>query len=208
MSDHWMQTYTGKIFDYEDLDEKNIDINDIIASLAKTCRFNGHITKFFSVLQHSLLVLEIYMQNLPTEDIDIIKRNSLQLLLHDAAEAYISDIPRPFKHFLSETKLKEAEISILSLIFKKYGVPLEEGDKEIIKIYDNSALMTEKALLFATGTEWTVSTKFYTLDEIPIYIMDYKEANNLYKKVFNLLCPDNEKIELNTKNATIVASSK
>ena len=50
------------------------------------CRFNGHCREFYSVAEHSMRVADM----VPTE-------HKAWGLLHDASEAYLSDMPSPIK---------------------------------------------------------------------------------------------------------------
>jgi hypothetical protein len=87
----YLNTYTGKKFEYTYPQPEQIDIRDIAHALSHLCRFNGHTNMFYSVAQHSLLVSE----KLPGSAED-----KLGALLHDAAEAYVCDIPSPLKPML------------------------------------------------------------------------------------------------------------
>lgn len=82
-------TYTGKTFDLINPSPNMICIEDIAHALANICRYTGHVSKFYSVAQHCVLMAE---SDLPG--------NSLVRLLHDSAEAYIGDISRPWKQNL------------------------------------------------------------------------------------------------------------
>ena len=105
-------TYTGKHFDPTNPDIKSIDIKDIAHSLSLTCRGNGHVSSFFSVAQHCInCAQEAYERRYS-------KRVILACLLHDASEAYMSDVPRPFKQVMPE--YIRAEEYLLELIYYKY----------------------------------------------------------------------------------------
>jgi hypothetical protein len=84
----WIQTNSGGVFHILDPREGEIKITDIGHSLAMQCRFTGHVRRFYSIAEHS--VLGSYL--VPEGD-------ALWFLLHDASEAYIADINRPLKHF-------------------------------------------------------------------------------------------------------------
>lgn len=67
--------------------------------------------------------------------------------MHDAAEAYIPDIPRPIKvHY----GLKEAEDVIFKVISKKFGLV----EHPLIKVADNILLATEARDLMPNMNGW------------------------------------------------------
>ena len=73
---------------------RSIVIEDIAASLAKICRYNGHTRVPYSVAQHSIWVArQIKASGYGAK---------LQLagLMHDAAEAYLGDMPTPVQRFI------------------------------------------------------------------------------------------------------------
>jgi 5'-deoxynucleotidase YfbR-like HD superfamily hydrolase len=73
-------------------DPSQIVIEDIAHALSSLCRYAGHTRELYSVAQHSVLVAE-----------DVVRRNNFgaflhwRALLHDAAEAYVCDLPSPLK---------------------------------------------------------------------------------------------------------------
>ena len=105
--EHWIETYTGKKFHYLKPTVDEIDIVDIAHSLALKTRFSGHCKTFYSVAEHSIRVAKLLPQEL-----------KLSGLLHDVAEAYIPDIPRPIKATFG---LKPVEDKILQVIYAKYN---------------------------------------------------------------------------------------
>ena len=88
-TDAWIQTYTGRVFYPLSPRSEDVSIDDIAHSLANQCRFLGHSQSFYSVAQHCCQMCMAAPDEMKAE-----------ALLHDAAEAYISDIPRPVKHLL------------------------------------------------------------------------------------------------------------
>lgn len=110
----WMQTYTGKRFDPLNPDPSLIDIQDIAHALSNICRFGGHSSRFYSVAEHSVLVGEA-LWNLH-HDADL----ALAGLLHDAAEAYLGDVPRPLKYRPEFKFFREAEDKLLGMIAERF----------------------------------------------------------------------------------------
>lgn len=86
-----------------------IQIVDIAHALSGICRWGGHCQTFYSVAQHSLIVSSLLPQRL-----------ALWGLLHDAAEAYLADIPRPVKTRMPE--FVHAERRLLRVIAKRFGL--------------------------------------------------------------------------------------
>jgi hypothetical protein len=124
----WIQTYAGRQFWPLDPRPEDICIEDIAHSLANQCRFNGHCSKFYSVAEHCFHVSKAVPWMF-----------SMEGLLHDAAEAYLADVPRPIKPFLAG--YKEIEDNILKVIYQKFMV--KPGPHKIIKAYDDAILADE-----------------------------------------------------------------
>lgn len=128
----WIQTFSGRCFWPLDPRVEDIDILDIAHSLAYRCRFGGHCTKFYSVAEHSVLV----SQHVPPEF-------ALWGLLHDAAEAYTADIPRPLKRNLPFWK--PIEQRIMNVICEKYNLSYSEPSE--VKHADLAITSDEREVL-------------------------------------------------------------
>lgn len=131
MSGH-IVTYTGKAIEPLNPDPALIDIEDIAHALSNCCRFCGHVRRFYSVAQHSVMVSRI----VPHE-------HALAGLLHDASEAYLSDIARPIKQQPEfGTVYKAAETRLMCAISEKFGTewPLPPS----VKRADEILLRTEQ----------------------------------------------------------------
>lgn len=131
---NWLQTYTGKQFWIDDPDPDSICIADIAHALAMQCRYNGHCLHFYSVAEHSVWV----SRHVPEEF-------RLKALLHDASEAYLSDIVRPVKPQIKG--YVEIEERLQNAIYEKFGLP--PGMPPEVKAADNSILVDEKRQLMA-----------------------------------------------------------
>lgn len=153
-------TFTGKYIDPFNPKIEDIDVEDIANSLSRQCRFGGHLRWFYTVAEHSLRVAK----ELPDE-------LKLTGLLHDAAEAYLLDIPRPVK--MRIPGYKDAEENLLKIIMEKFGgiYPLPE----LVTKIDNEILEWEFANVVAENVK--LSNKFIALQ--------YTMANKLFLDGFN-----------------------
>lgn len=87
----WILTHSGYKFDLLNPTAAMVHPADIVHALSMICRFNGHSRRHYSVAQHSLTVVAILaLEDRPDDE-------KLAGLLHDAPEAYISDLTRPLK---------------------------------------------------------------------------------------------------------------
>jgi len=137
----YIETQSGKTLYLPNPDLDQICILDIAHALAHVCRFAGHIDSFYSVAEHSINVATI----VPTE-------LKLQALLHDATEAYLCDIPTPFKRMIPQ--YKDLEDNLWEAISRKYGLPFELSPE--VKYADRVMLMTERDALKAnTSRNWS-----------------------------------------------------
>ena len=74
-------------------------------------------------------------------------------LLHDAAEAYVVDLPRPVKVALPAYQAVEARVE--GAILAHFGIEPNDADRELVKHADNVLLATERRdLMPATAGEW------------------------------------------------------
>lgn len=134
---NWIMTHTGKKFKPFNPRTEDIDIEDIAHALSNICRFNGHVNQFYSVAEHSVLVSVLCPEEL-----------KLKGLLHDAAEAYLGDVPSPLKTESQEA----AEAILLNKIFEKFRVA--SGGNGIIHQIDEQVLFWEALKLGMDPFSW------------------------------------------------------
>lgn len=131
-----IMTYSRVVMDPLNARPEQILIEDIAHSLSQMTRANGHYKQFYSVAQHCVnCALEARSRGHS-------QRLQLVCLLHDAAEAYIADIPRPVKHRL--TGFAEIEDNILGVILRRFGLAdLTDDEWEAVKSVDDALLHAE-----------------------------------------------------------------
>jgi hypothetical protein len=130
-----IRTFTGLLFAPAFPEKAGIRLLDIAHALSLLCRANGHFKQFFSVAQHSLNCAR------EAESRKFSKKLQLACLLHDASEAYISDVTRPVKRNLPEYSVLEGKLQ--DCIWSAFGVKLTQEEKKQVCAVDDAMLYIE-----------------------------------------------------------------
>lgn len=139
-----IMTFSKKMFDPLHPKTELIDVEDIAHSLSMLCRANGHFRSFYSVGQHSINCMKEAKARGCSE------RLQLACLLHDASEAYLSDVTRPVKAELP--KYLEIEEPLQETIWNKWlGQPLSEEERVKVFQIDDDILAHEFLALMGAG---------------------------------------------------------
>lgn len=141
-------TYTGISFN---LVEPEFNILDIAHALSNICRYNGHCNQFYSVAEHSVLVSRL-VEELQLGDPFI-------GLMHDGHEAYLSDVPSPFKQLLPDWSA--IDVALEEKLYDHFSIPWPREDG--IKYADVLAYFIERDCLF---DEWKTN-KTYLAEKYP-----------------------------------------
>lgn len=130
---NYITTYGGTHFTPTEPNPGDIHITDIAHALSLICRGNGHVKTFFSVGQHCIhCALEAKARGYSN-------RVVLACLLHDAGEAYMSDVPRPLKPYIADYKVIEKRL--LDTIYEKYlGSLLTAEEEALVQEVDDDML--------------------------------------------------------------------
>lgn len=145
----WLLTASGKRFDLPHPDPSAIDIMDIAQALALQCRYNGQCSVYYSVAQHSVLVMKM-----------VSKPAKPYALLHDAHEAYLGDITSPVKDALDALgagkALSKLEADVDKVLHRALGLswPAPQAIAAEVKAADLAMLATERRDLFADSKIW------------------------------------------------------
>lgn len=130
-----------------------LGIGDIAGALSNICRFNGHTDKFYSVAAHSMLVADKVPGGPETK---------LIALLHDAAEAFVGDMPSPLKACLkAQGDISGYEMehdNILHRVLFEAGINVPADGKplvpSIVKRYDEAACAFEFEAFMDRHKRW------------------------------------------------------
>lgn len=117
-------TISGKFFDILKPEEYQYDVEEISIALSNLCRYTGHVSRFYSVAEHSVLVSRIVPERL-----------ALAGLFHDSSEAYLGDVSSPLKKLLPEYKAIEERVQqAIATYFGfefPFGKEIHEADKRM-----------------------------------------------------------------------------
>ena len=171
--DNYIETYSGIKFDFLDPTIEQVSIEDIAHSLSMQVRYTGHCSTFYSIAEHCLLVA------------DLCPEYELYALLHDASEAYLTDVASPIKPFLQNYKMMECKV--MGVIVDKFDLP--EFFPEEVHLADMKALQLEaKQLMHSKGEGWAINDILTDpVPDIVIQSLTPPEAKKRFLARFNSL---------------------
>lgn len=149
-NDGFIVTYTGRHVNPLRMTAADVDICDIAHALSNTCRFTGHVSRFYSVAQHACVVHDALAKGLrPQKGYWAAK---LYALHHDDSEAYLCDVARPVKQMAQMVAYRNAEAVLEHTI--AVALSLDTYWHEVVKRYDEIALVTEARDLMHFDSSW------------------------------------------------------
>lgn len=121
-SGEWIETWTGRRIFPMALRPEDVCLEDVAWALSNKCRYSGHCL-FYSVAEHSLHLANWSQDKKHPPEV------VFNFLMHDAAEAYLPDVPSTIKPLFPE--LSETEDRILKTIFKSLHIPFILDESEV-----------------------------------------------------------------------------
>lgn len=136
-------TISGREVDPFDMTADDIDIMDIAHSLSMQVRYAGHVPSFYSVAEHSVRAMELFISDIPA-DAAIGNNTARAILLHDAPEAYQQDIVNPTKHRPEMEWYRDEDEKLQKRIFSVYGVDPTATVMNFVQDYDRQTYEWER----------------------------------------------------------------
>ncbi|RUT31130.1 HD family hydrolase [Arsenicitalea aurantiaca] len=168
----WQRMLSGRRLDILDPSPLDVELSDIAHGLARVARWNGQTQGdySFSVAQHSVLVLEIFLAICPGAT----DRDALYALLHDAPEYVMGDIISPFKSAMGGN-YREVEQRLLGAIHIRFALPAKPSMAlaRQIKRADREAAFFEAVHL--AGFEADEARKLFGEPSLPAFDLDQFE---------------------------------
>lgn len=174
---NYITTYTGVHFEILNPKDEDFHIEDIAHALSMMIRANGHYPEFYSVAQHCLACAE----EAKVRSYD--QRIILACLLHDASEAYLSDLTRPVKKNI--LIYQQIEDQLQTRIYEHFlGTPLTKPEEKLVKNVDDAELYHE----FLHFMDEELMKHPPLLVRNPVYeVRDMSEVEKEYLKLYKEL---------------------
>lgn len=170
----WMMTFTGRrVYPFE-VKPSDVDILDIAHSLGMQVRYNGHVSRLYTVGEHCIRISDALFRDTGDHTLALVG------LLHDAGETYTGDFIRPVKNSLHEVEevLKAAEDNNECAIMTHFGLwEAFIAHRAMIKDYDRRVIVDEKQGLFGPDKPW--DWDLVPLD-VPIVGYSFSECHGAY----------------------------
>ena len=167
----YLGTYSGNKFWPLDPRPEEVCLEDISHALSQICRFNGHTTEPYSVALHCLSVERLLEQR------GYDKLTRLYGLLHDAAEAYVCDLPRPLKRFIKNYGI--IELAVMDAVYKHFGLDRPSVEIEIAVGDADDYILALEAKKLMKGTDSWVLVPTLLGDSL-----DFFEESDSIRQVF------------------------
>lgn len=172
IGDDYTELSSGIAFRFDNPTLDMVQLHDIAWSLSRTCRYNGHTRRHYSVAEHCVVMAD-WVAKLPGST----ARDVLTALHHDDAECVIGDLIRPVKDKVPDFKTIENRID--ELIARKFGTifPLPAWLKEIdFRILHDERLefMLKSGNIWASDKVPPLGVKFFEVQGRSAYLMRRK----------------------------------
>lgn len=150
-----IRCHSGIFYNYEHPTVDMIRLEDIAHHLSNTCRFSGACDPYYSVAEHSVIVSRLVTK----------WDHAKAALMHDAAEAYLWDLPRPAKHLYGQTYVDLTDLAD-DAICQRFAIDKAKMHSDVVDEADLIAVNYEGNNVMP---EWT-----YPCPELPLGVLDWR----------------------------------
>lgn len=163
---NFVPTFTGRAVYPRSPEPQPFSIIDISHHLANVCRYTGAVDPFYSTGQHCCLLFD-YVKNVRKGT----PLDCLQILMHDAAEAYLNDLARPIKQHLPDYRKWDHDLTMQIRAWMGWrDIPIPAWQDEL----DSRIIVDEKTALMRHSVQHCADWK-HDLEPLGI---DIREAWN------------------------------
>ena len=185
IGDRVIRTVTGKSVDLKSPSPADICLDDIAIGLSRICRFGGQLHKHYSVAEHSVACAENAIREGNTPDV------VMQVLFHDAAEAYLGDVVRPVKVAIRDV-YGPLEQLMDTVIAVRFGMQASKPSwmRSAIKVHDQ-AICREEMIWLTPETYREAETSFsetlgqYRADWFVPKCLPPRRAEEKFRKLYS-----------------------
>lgn len=188
----YVEVPSGRFVNMNDPDPNDITLHDVAHKLSQMPRYGGSAAYPYWVSQHAVFVSERLRRQGHSKKVQLLG------LHHDDPEAFLMDIPRPWKSRLGRV-YKQMTATFEGAIGEALDLPIEHYTgiyHKIIKDADNFALLVEaRQLLPSGGRRWDYlkelsglpsriitpdyfKGEMYWLDAMAAYLQRHEELTN------------------------------
>lgn len=193
----FIQTHSGLKFFPCDPSPDSIYIGDIANALASIRRYGGHgrITHHYSVAEHSFLMAD-YAADLGN------MRAAIVALFHDAAEAYVNDLPRAVKEAIGPG-YEAVENQIGMMIYRRYGLmEYFEENFAFVKELDSRIIENERKVVLPYPVSGWGTENLAPLEGVKISCVGPSTAKMVFlitcRELFSILGLNHHLVEVNS----------
>lgn len=142
----------GSIYDVFDFRPEDVNIWEIASALSMMVRFGARCPINWDVLSHVGLCYLLAKDDMAKTE-PLSPELTAGILLHDAAEGYLWDVPSPLKMQEEMMFFKELEEAVLFNICTAFGVPYHDIPWDVVARYDKQALHIEARAMFPQNSD-------------------------------------------------------
>lgn len=132
----YIYLHSGTKFYIANPKSEDIHIEDVAHSLSRLIRYTGHIDRFYTVGEHSILCAKL------AEELGCSVKMQMYCLLHDVSEFAVNDLNSIVKKYVTGYKELEQKIMDATWDFAGLEYPTKE-EYDVIKVIDYTLLINE-----------------------------------------------------------------